>query len=122
MLTLSFSDISETIESVEKNARSEIEAIIEATLELDDTIKTKIASSDMSVYIVPPGTTFAKDTMMDEFERDGTRGKEEGGERMAVAGTMEVGLFQRVGDVVKVLRKPKVILERDLPNPEGGDE
>jgi len=43
----------------------------------------------------------------------------EGEGRRIVAGTMEIGLFQKMGNVEKVLRKPKVILERDLVEPEG---
>lgn len=77
---------------------------------MDDTIKTKIASCDMFVYVAPPGTVFTKETMSDEFKQ--------GGEHQVVAGTMEIGLFQRSGSVDKVLRKPKVILERDLVEPE----
>jgi len=116
MVTRSFSDSSEAKESAVNSAETEIKAIIEATLLLDDTIKTKIASSDMSVYIVPRGATFAEDTMEDEFKEDGS--KEEGGEHRTVAGTMEIGLVQKMGGVEKVLRKPKVILERDLVEPE----
>jgi len=117
MVTRSFSDSSEAKESAVNSAETEIKAIIEATLLLDDTIKTKIASSDMSVYIVPRGATFVEDTMEDEFKEDGS--KEEGGEHRTVAGTMEIGLVQKMGGVEKVLRKPKVILERDLVEPEG---
>ena len=117
MITGSFSDFSDAVESVGTSARAEVNAIIEATLHLDDIIKTKISSSDMFVYVVTPGTTFAEDTMVDEFWKAGTI--EEGGERKIVAGTMEIGLLQRTGTVEKVLRKPKVILERDLPEPEG---
>jgi hypothetical protein len=95
---------------------TEVKAIIEATLLLDDTIKTKVTSSDMSVYIVHPGGAFMEETMADEFEGDGAR--QEGREGMIVAGTMEIGLLQRMGNAEKVLRKPKVILERDLPEPE----
>ena len=116
MITRTFSDLPEAAESVETNAGTEVGAIIEATLRLDSVIKTKIASSDMSVYVVPPGATFAGTTMVDEFGADGTR--EEGGEHGIVAGTMEIGLIQRVDNVEKVLRKPKVILGRDLPEPE----
>jgi len=117
MITRTFSDLSEAMESVGIGAGTEIKAIIEATLRFDDVIKTKIASSDMSVYVVPPGATFTGETMVDEFGTDETR--EGGGERGIVAGTMEIGLVQRVGNVEKVLRKPKVILERDLLEPEG---
>ena len=117
MITGSFSDFSDAVESVGTSARAEVNAIIEATLHLDDIIKTKISSSDMFVYVVAPGTTFAEDIMVDEFCKAGTI--EEGGERKIVAGTMEIGLLQRTGTVEKVLRKPKVILERDLPEPEG---
>ena len=104
----SFSELSEAMEFVGNNAGTEIKATIEATLQLDNTIKTKIASSDMSVYIVRPGAIFDEERMVDEFE-----GK--GGENLVVAGTTEIGLLQRSGDGEKVLRKPKVILERDLP-------
>jgi hypothetical protein len=104
------------MEAVGASAGTEIKAIIEATVQLNDTIKTKIASSDMSVYTVSPRTDFAEETMVDEFGEDGSNGGGEGG---AVAGTMEIGLSQKTGDMEKVLRKPKVILERDLVNPEG---
>ena len=117
MITGSFSDFPDAVESVRTSARAEVNAIIEATLHLDDVIKTKISSSDMFVYVVTPGTTFTEETMLDEFWKVGTI--EKGGERKTVAGTMEIGLLQRVGNVEKVLRKPKVILERDLPEPEG---
>ena len=72
----------------------------------------------MAVYIVPPGATFIEETMVDEFEKDG--GGEEGEERGTVAGTMEIGLVRRMGDVEIVLRKPKVILGRGLLEPESG--
>ena len=114
--TRSFSEFSEAKESVEDSAGTEIKAIIEATLQLDDTIKTKIASSDMSVYIVLPGATFNQETMTNEFGEGG-----EGGEGQIVAGTMEIGLLQRSENAEKVLWKPKVILERDLVEPEGGE-
>jgi hypothetical protein len=91
---------------VASSAGSEIEAVIRATVRLDDTIKTKIASCDMSVYVVLPGTTFTGETMTDEFGQ--------GGEHQVVAGTMEIGLLQRSGSTEKLLRKPKVVLERDL--------
>ncbi|KAF9650959.1 hypothetical protein BDM02DRAFT_3111260 [Thelephora ganbajun] len=70
----------------------------------------------MSVYVVPPGTIYAEGTMANEFEGDGTRA---GGERKIVAGTMEIGLLRRSDNEEKVLRKPKVILEQDLVEPEG---
>ena len=105
------------MESVTNSAGTEVAAIIEATLLFEDTIKTKIASSDMSVYVVSPGETFVETTMVDEFGKGGTR--EEGG---VVAGTMEIGLLQRTGSAEKVLRKPKVILERDLVEPGGETE
>lgn len=114
LLTGSFSDFSEVMESVRSSAGIEVNAIIEATLKLDDTIKTKIASSDISVYIVPPGTIFDKERMTDEF---GEGGIQEGEESRIVAGTTEIGLLQK-SDVEKVLRKPKVILEKDLVEPE----
>ena len=104
------------MESVGNSVGTELKAIIEATLRFDDTIKTKIASSDMSVYVVPPGTIFIGETMVDEFGEEG--GEKDGGECGIVAGTMEIGLVQRMDNVEKVLRKPKVILARDLPEPE----
>ena len=113
VITRTFSDFSEAMESVGNSVGTELKAIIEATLRFDDTIKTKIASSDIYVYVVPRGTTFIGETMVDEFGKDG--GGKEGGECGIVAGTMEIGLVQRMGGVEKVLRKPKVILERDLP-------
>lgn len=115
MITKSFSDFSEATGFVGSDAGTEIKSIIEATLQLDDTIKTKIARSEMSVYIVPPGTVFTEETMVDGFREDGAG--EEGGEHR-IAGTMEIGLLQKIDNVEKVLRKPKVILERDLPEPE----
>ena len=117
MVTKSFSDFSEAVEFVGNSAETEIKAIIEATLQLEDVIKTKIASSDMSVYFIPPGAIFAQETMTNEFG-----GREEGGEGLVVAGTMEIGLLQRSGNTVKALRKPKVILEEDLVEPEGEGE
>lgn len=116
MFTGSFSEFSEALESVGNDAGTEIKTIIEATLQLDNTIKTKIASCDMSVYIVSPRTAFSEETMTDEFRGDGAK---EGGEGRIVAGTMEIGLLQRSGKVEKILRKPKVILEQDLVEPEG---
>jgi len=113
MITRTFSDFSEAVELVRNGAGTEVEAVVAATLLFDNAIKTKIASSEMSVYIVPPGATFTGETMVDGFGKDG-------GERGTVAGTMEIGLIQRMGDVETVLRKPKVILERDLPEPESG--
>jgi len=115
MITGSFSDHSEAMESAGSSAETEVKTIMEATLQLDNTIKTKIASSDMFVYIVQPGEVFAEEMMEDEF---GEGGKVEGGEPQIVAGTMEIGLLQRMGNVEKVLRKPRVILERDLAEPE----
>jgi len=112
VITRSFAEFSEAMESVGNSAETELKAIIEATLRFDDIIKTKIASSDMCVYVVPPGETFIGETMADEF------GKDEGEERGIVAGTMEIGLVQRMGNAEKVLRKPKVILARDLPEPD----
>lgn len=116
VITRTFSDFSEAMESVGNSVGTELKAIIEATLRFDDTIKTKIASSDMSVYVVPPGTIFIGETMVDEFGEEG--GGKDGGECGIVAGTMEIGLVQRMDNVEKVLRKPKVILARDLPEPE----
>ena len=108
-------DLSEATESVESSADSEIRAVIEAALQLDDTIKTKIASSDMSVYVVPPGAIFDEEKMTDELGagRAG-QGREK---RRVVAGTMEIGLIRKSGNVEKVLRKPTVILEKDLVEP-----
>ena len=114
MITRSFSSLSEAIDSVADLAGTEVKGIIEATVELDDIMKTKIASSDTSVYVVSPGTIFDKETMTDEFGR--------GGEGQIVAGTTEIGLIRRSGKVEKVLRKPKVILERDLVGPEDEKE
>lgn len=119
MVTQSFSDSTEAVGSVQESAGAEINAIIEATVQLDDTIKTKMASSDMSVYVVLPRTTFSAETMEDEFGEDESKG---GGEPMTVAATTEVGLLQRSGGVEKVLRKPKVILELDLIEPEEGNK
>jgi len=115
-ITRYFSDFSEAMKSVGNAVESEVKAIVEASLQLDATIKTKIALSDVSVYIVPPGTFFAEETMDNEFGEDVTRA---GGERMIVAGMVKIGLVQRTGNVEKMLRKPKVILERDLVEPEG---
>jgi len=114
-----FSNFSEAMESVASSADTEVKAIIEATLQLDDIIKTKIASSDMTVYVVPPGATFDEERMGNEFGEAGTRAE---GERWIVAGTMEVGLIRRSGSVEKVLRKPKVILEKDLVEPKDESE
>ena len=119
MITRTFSDFPEAMESVGSSADVDVEAIIEATLQLDDTIKTKIASSDMTVYVVPPGATFDEERMENEFGEGGTR---EEGERWTVAGTMEIGLLRKSGNVEKVLRKPRVILEKDLVGPEGESE
>lgn len=118
MITRTFSDFSEAIESVGTSAGTEVKAVVEATLRFDNAVKTKVASSDMFAYIVPPGATFTGETMVNEFGKDG--GEAEGEECGTVAGTMEIGLIQRIGDVEMVLRKPKVILERDLPEPESG--
>lgn len=118
VITESFLDFEEAMEAVANSTGTEIKAIIEATVQLDDTIKTKISSSDMSVYVVLPGTDFSTETMDDEFGGDGPK---EGEEPVKVAGTMEIGLLQRSGNKVKVLRNPKVILERDLVEPEGGN-
>jgi len=118
MITRTFSDFSEAMESVGNSVGTEVKVIVEATLRFDNAIKTKIASSYMFAYVVPPGATFTGGTMVDEFGKDG--GGEEGEERGTVAGTMEIGLVQRMGDVEIVLRKPRVILERDLPEPESG--
>ena len=110
MVTQSFSDLSEAMDSVKTDAGTEIKAVVGAAVELDDVIKTKIASNDMLVYVVPPGTMFVKGMMTDEFG--------EGGECQVVAGTTEIGLLRRSGNAEKVLRRPKVILEQDLVNPE----
>ena len=119
MTTRSFSDLSEAMETVTNSAGTEIAEIIGAALQFEDTIKTKVAFSDMSVYAVLPGESFIEATMTDEFGKGRTR---EEGERGVVAGTMEIGLRQRIGDVEKVLRKPKVILERDLVGAGGENE
>ena len=110
LITQYFADFSAAKDFVRANGGVEIEAAIGATVELDGIIKTKIASSDMAAYVVPSGTTFRKGTMTDEF---GWGGGEE-----VVVGTTEIGLFQRSGNAGKVLRKPKVVLERDLIEPE----
>ena len=94
MITRTFSDFSEAMESVRGSADTEVKAIIEATLQLDDTIKTKIASTDMSVYVVPPGAIFDEERMVNEFGGDAS-GEE--GERLIVAGTMEIGLLRKSG-------------------------
>ena len=114
MIIRSFSDFSEAMEYVGNSTGTEVKKFIGATLQLDNTIKTKIASSDMSVYIVRPGAIFDEGRMMNEFG-DGSKG----GERQVVAGTTEVGLLQRSGNVETVLRRPKVILEQDLVESEG---
>ena len=93
------------------NADTEVKAIIEATLQLDNAIKTKIASSVMSVYIVWPGAIFDEERMVGEFEEDGGKG----GEGRIAVGMMEIGLLQRLGNKERVYQKPKVILEHDLP-------
>lgn len=118
LVTQSFSDSTEAAESVEQSAGAEINAIIEATVQLDDVIKTKVASSDMYVYVVLRGSDFSEEAMEDEFGGDGSKGTEG---PATVAGTMEVGLLQRSGNVEKVLRRPKVILEPDLVEPEDGN-
>ena len=114
--TRSFSNFSEAMEFVRESSGSDVKAIVEATLQFDDTIKTKIASCDMSVYIVPPGTVFDDARMVDEFRQDKAK---EGEERRIVVGTTEIGLLQKLGKVEKVLRRPKVILEENLVAPEG---
>ena len=103
LITRSFADFSEAKNFVALSAGAEVEVAMGAILQLDDTMKTRIASGDMSVHAVPPGTVFVKETMMDEFGQ--------GGEHQAVAGTAEIGLLQRLGNV------QKVILERDLAEP-----
>jgi hypothetical protein len=119
MVTRTFSDFSEAMKSVESSAGTEVREIIEATLQFDDTIKTKIASSDMTVYLIPPGAIFDEERMANEFGEDGTR---EEGECRLVAGTMEIGLLRKSGNVEKVLRKPRVILEKDLVEYKGESE
>lgn len=64
-------------------------------------------SSDMSVYVVPPGVILGEEEIAGGFRVDGT-GKE--GKRRTVVGTMEIGLFRRSGNAEKVLRKPEVVL------------
>lgn len=119
MVTQSFSDLPEAEESVRASAGTEINAIIEATVQLDDTIKTKMASSDVLVYVVMPGVPFSAETMEDEFGGDGSKDEDP----VKVAGTMELGLLQKLDkDEEKVLRKPKVILEVDLVEAEGGND
>ena len=115
MVTQTFSDLEEAVGSVEERAGSEIDMIIKETVQLDDIIKTKMASSDMAVYVVPPVEIFSEDTMWDEFEPNGSKGSPV---PLAVAGTAEIGLLQKSDNVEKVLLKPKVILELDLVAPE----
>ena len=115
VIARSFSNFSDAMKFVRNSAGTGVRAIIEATLQLDNTIKIDIASSDVSVYIVRPGAIFGEERMTNEFEEEGTKG---GGSRI-VAGTMEIGLLQKSGNTEKVLRKPRVILEQDLVEPEG---
>ena len=70
----------------------------------------------MAIYVVPAGATFDEERVGNEFGEDGAR---EEGERRIVAGTMEIGLLRRSGNVEKVFRKPRVILEKDLVEPKG---
>lgn len=114
--TRAFPNFSEAMEFVRDSAGGDIKVIVETTLQFDNTIKTMIASCDMSVYTVPPGTVFDDTKMVDEFGKDGTK---RGGERRIVVGTTEIGLLQKLGNVEKILKKPKVILEEDLVAPEG---
>jgi len=79
LITGSFSDYSEAMESAGNSTWSEVKAIIEAAIQLDATIKTKIASSDIPVYAAPSGAIFIGETLADELGEDGT--SEEGGER-----------------------------------------
>ena len=83
------------MESLGSNTGTEVKTVVEVILRLDDTIKTKVASTDMSVYVVPHGTR-------------------EEGERRIVVGTVRIELFRRSGNVKKVLRKPEVVPEQDL--------
>ena len=71
LITWSFANFSAAKDFVRANGGAEIEAIIGVTVQLDDIIKTKIASSDMATYVVPSGTTFRKGTMTDEFGQGG---------------------------------------------------
>ena len=73
----------------------------------------------MIVYVVPPGAIFDEERMGNEFGEDEAS---EEGERRIVAGTMEIGLLRRSGNVERVLRKPRVILEKDLVESEGESE
>jgi hypothetical protein len=114
--TRSFSNFSEGMGFVRDSASGDVKAIVETTLRFDDTIKTMIASCDMSIYIVPPGTVFDDARMVDEFRQGRAK---EGEERRVVVGTTEIGLLQKSGNVEKVLQKPKVILEENLVAPEG---
>lgn len=111
LVTHSFSDFSEAVESVRDSAGTEIRALIESAAELDHAINTVVTWCDMGVYTILHGMIFSETTMDDEFGG-------EGGESGTVAGTMEIGLLQRTGNMEKVLRNPKVILERDLVEPE----
>ena len=119
MVTRAFSDFSEAMKSVRSSADAGVKAIIEATLQLNDTFKTKIASSDMTVYVVPSGAIFDEERMANEVREDEVS---EEGERRIVAGTMEIGLLRRSGNVEKVLRKPRVILEKNLVESKGESE
>lgn len=105
----SFSDLPEAMEAVRNRAGAEIKAVIEVAVELDDAVGTKVSLRDTSVYIVLPGTIFPEETMDNKFGGVRLRGR---GTIKTVAGTMEIGLLQRSGDIKKVLRKPRVILEQ----------
>ena len=59
------------MESLRSSTDTEVKVVVEAIPRLDDTIKTKVASSDMSVYVVPHGTR-------------------EEGKRRIVVGTMKI--------------------------------
>ena len=76
------SDFSEAMESVGSSADvTEVKAIIEATLQLDDIIKTKIASSDMTVYVAPRCNLRRRE----DGER-GRRGRDKSGRRASSCG------------------------------------
>ena len=105
------------MESGGNSADTEVRAIPEATLRLYDTIKTKVAPS--VIYIAPPGAIFTDENMTNEVEKDGMR-KE--GEHRIVVGMVGIGLLRRSGNVEKGLRKPKVVVEQNLMEPESESE
>ena len=67
MVIRAFSDLSGAMESVRSSADTDDKATIEATLQLDDTFKTEIAQSDVTIYVVPPGAIFDEERMGSGF-------------------------------------------------------